>query len=250
MSAARSCRPSAASSRSFASPKKRRPPGVSDSPCACWRTKSWMPNSASSWAIAAEIDGEETLTASEAAAMLPAWPTATKYSSWRRVKRSGMARECRPSPARASAAIRRRHAVARGGGRVERAGDVGVELRGGRAPRARRARRPGRPRSSRRGGRRPARATSRTSFRPAEWIGPASPPASRPARIAASRRSPRWPVAAEEAVDDGPGHAVVGEQVAAAGDVVVARLGPDAERVRRRNGWRCCRRASTARTWR
>ena len=90
MSAARSWRPSALSSSSFASVKNRRPPGVSDSPCAWRRTKRSMPNSVSSRPIAAEIDGDETLIASAAAAIDPASPTATKYSSWRRVKRSGI----------------------------------------------------------------------------------------------------------------------------------------------------------------
>lgn len=39
----------------------------------------------------AEIDGGETFTCSAALAMEPASPTATKYSSCLRVKRSGMA---------------------------------------------------------------------------------------------------------------------------------------------------------------
>ena len=38
-------------------------------------------------AMAAEIDGDDTLTFSAARAIEPAPPTATKYSSWRRVKR-------------------------------------------------------------------------------------------------------------------------------------------------------------------
>ena len=41
-------------------------------------------------ASAAEIEGGETWVRSAAAAMLPASPTATKYSSWRSVKRRGI----------------------------------------------------------------------------------------------------------------------------------------------------------------
>ena len=61
------------------------PPGVRDKPWACWRTKSSTPNSASNWETAAEIEGGDMLIRSDAAAMLPASPTATKYSSCRKV---------------------------------------------------------------------------------------------------------------------------------------------------------------------
>jgi hypothetical protein len=51
-----------------------------------------IPNSASSCEIAAEIDGLETLSLPEASAMLPAPPTAQKYSICLSVKRMVMIR--------------------------------------------------------------------------------------------------------------------------------------------------------------
>lgn len=51
---------------------------------------SQNPNSVSSCTMEAEIEGGETLTCSAALAIEPASPTATKYSSCLKVKRSGM----------------------------------------------------------------------------------------------------------------------------------------------------------------
>jgi hypothetical protein len=47
-------------------------------PCAWWRMNNCTPNSCSSWVIAAEIEGCEMCTRSEASVMLPASPAATK----------------------------------------------------------------------------------------------------------------------------------------------------------------------------
>ena len=57
------------------------PTGVSDSPWAWWRMKSWAFSSRSRCEIAVEIEGWEMWIRSEARVMLPVSPAAMKYSN-------------------------------------------------------------------------------------------------------------------------------------------------------------------------
>src|SRR5579871_2619919 len=70
---------------SLASRNSVRPAGVSDSPWAWWRMKSWIPSSCSRCEMAVEMEGWEIFARSEASVMLPVSPAAMKYSSWRSV---------------------------------------------------------------------------------------------------------------------------------------------------------------------
>lgn len=75
------------SSRPRISRRTSAPAGVTDRPCAWWRTNSGTCSSASTWVMAEEMDEGETWMRLAASAMLPNSPAATQYSNCLKVSR-------------------------------------------------------------------------------------------------------------------------------------------------------------------